>query len=124
MQHTPLVKVIQSLGARERADLMRWVESPFVNRREEVSRLCRYLCQIVPVRGATEEHSDALGKMAVYAKVFGSDSSGRCRLTLLHVLPFHCPEGLDGLPGMVAGRCIHGINAMQSPAQTGIGYGV
>jgi hypothetical protein len=74
MQHTPLVKVIQSLGARERADLMRWVESPFVNRREEVSRLCRHLCQIVPVRGATEEHSDALGKMAVYAKVFGSDS--------------------------------------------------
>lgn len=74
MQHSPLVKVIQSLGIRERTDLIRWIESPFVNRRQEVTRLCQHLCQTIPVRGATEEQPEALGKIEVYAKVFGSDS--------------------------------------------------
>ncbi len=77
MQHAPLVKVIQSLGVRERADLIRWVESPFVNRREEVTRLCQHLCHTVPARGATEEEPEALAKIAVYAKVFGSASKAK-----------------------------------------------
>ncbi len=73
MQHTPLVKVIQSLGKRERADLLRWVESPFVNRRPEVTRLCQHLCQTVPVRETTEGHSEELGKIEAYIQVFGTD---------------------------------------------------
>ncbi len=45
MQNTPLLQALQALGKRERADLCRWVQSPFVNRRPEVIRLCECLCQ-------------------------------------------------------------------------------
>ncbi|MCE7921490.1 MAG: hypothetical protein DYG98_00370 [Haliscomenobacteraceae bacterium CHB4] len=47
MHNTPLFRVLQSLGKRERAELTRWVESPFVNRRPEVARLCAHLCQLL-----------------------------------------------------------------------------
>ncbi|MBC7775864.1 MAG: hypothetical protein H7246_10560 [Phycisphaerae bacterium] len=70
MHQTPLVKVIQSLGKRERADLLRWVESPFVNHRPEVSRLCQHLCQSTPIRETAELPSEELSKMEAYVQVF------------------------------------------------------
>ncbi len=73
MLHTPLGKVIQSLGKRERADLLRWVESPFFNRRPEVLRLCQHLCQTTPLGEIAEFQSEDLGKREAYVQVFGTD---------------------------------------------------
>lgn len=62
MKNTPLLQVLRTLGQRERAELLRWVQSPFVNRRPEVARLCEHLCQLL----AQDAPESAFAKTAVW----------------------------------------------------------
>lgn len=73
MRDTPLISVIRALGKRERNDLLRWVESAFVNRRPEVTRLYRYLCEQLPTGGPQEP---TLEKQVVYRHLFPPSLSG------------------------------------------------
>lgn len=69
MNNTPLFQVLQSLGKRERADLRRWVQSPFVQRRGEVSRLCEHLCTALDQNAPKE----AFSKSAVWPHLFAAE---------------------------------------------------
>jgi hypothetical protein len=70
MQNTPLFQVLQTLGKRERAELLRWVQSPFVNRRPEVARLYERLCQLLD-RDVSEEN---YRKTALWPQLFPPNS--------------------------------------------------
>ncbi|MCB0543359.1 MAG: hypothetical protein H6575_13250 [Lewinellaceae bacterium] len=69
MHSTTLVEVVRALGKRDRAELMQWVGSSFVNRRPEVTRLCKYLCQHVPMSDQPDS-SSPLSKEEVYRHAF------------------------------------------------------
>lgn len=73
MLHSPLLQIIQSLGKRERTELQRWVASPLVNRRPEVTRLCQYCCQALST--GHEADTEALHRNEAYQQVFKSLTS-------------------------------------------------
>lgn len=66
MLNTPLFQAIRALGKRERNELCRWVASPFVNRRPEVTRLCDCLCHLLD----QEAPVDSFHKTALWTRVF------------------------------------------------------
>ena len=69
MHNTPLFNVLHSFGKRERAELCRWVQSPFVNRRPEVARLCEQLCQLLHHDAPEEKYR----KAALWSQIVPSE---------------------------------------------------
>lgn len=76
MQTTPLIQTFRTLSQRDRHELEKFVNSPVFNRRDDVKRLFRYLCEQVPAEHSGSENA-SLNKMSVYEHVFPGAQGNR-----------------------------------------------